>query len=217
MPQHRQGMDRLESLQIRRGKDVSRRPLLDRNPDAVETGLNNDQNFGDTTGENQGTVFGNMSLTLKVPGLSNNASPSSVGTIVDLPTAPNGTITDGIDPLTFRNDSVHALPFLGFAYAPAAAISSRPASFNSISTPTAIPLTRRFVGSDPRLVHFAIRACCISICRWAIGCFATNRCCGCRYLTGIAPVVELHYTTTLQSYPAIPGDLPVFGGTDCWI
>ena len=170
----------------------------------LETGLNNDQNLGATTGENEGTVFGNMSLTLKCLVYYNNCFAVSVGTMVDLPTAPNGTITDGIDTITFRNDSVHAAPFLGFAYAPCCGNFFATGFVQLDFDTNGDPVDERFVGTRPAHRHISRSEPAVS--RFIDGILVVSRrpaCCGCRYLTGIAPVIELHYTTTLQNYPTI--------------
>jgi len=188
----------------------------------VETGLNNDQNLQGTllgtTAENEGTVFGNMSLTLKGLIYQCDCLAVSVGTMIDLPTAPNGSFTGG-ETVVIQNDSVHLAPFLGFAYAPCCgnffAIGFVQLDFDANGDSVGLvaindPPIARF--RDPTLLYLDL-----SMGYWLFR--DDPACCRCRYLTGIAPVVELHYTTTLQNYRGVDGtDFlidPVYNGTDC--
>ena len=92
--------------------------------------------------------------------------------MVDLPTAPNGTITGGTQALTFRNDSVQVAPFVGFAYAPCYSGFFATGFVQVDVDANGDPVHETFAGVnivDIEEAAFAIRACCISILRWAIG------------------------------------------------
>jgi hypothetical protein len=180
-----------------------------------DTGLNNNQILGGTTAENEGTVFGDATVTLKCLIYNRNCFAVSIGTMVDLPTAQNGVFHSGIDTLTIENRSVHVAPFVGFAYAPCCGnffaigfvqadvdANGDPVNENVISTDPTIGRLR-----DPSLLYVDL-----SMGYWLLR--EDDLCC--RYLTGVAPVVELHYTTTLQNYHGVDDAIfPIYGGTDC--
>jgi hypothetical protein len=181
----------------------------------IESGLNDTQFFGGTTGENEGTVFGDMSVTLKCLIYRCDCLAISVGTMVDLPTAPNGTFVNGPDSLTIRNDSVHVAPFLGFAYAPCCGNFFATGFVQVDVDANGDPVNENFVGTDPdigRLRDPSLLYVDLATGYWL---YRDQPLCG-RYLTGIAPVVELHYTTTLQNYRGIADAVdPIYAGTDC--
>jgi hypothetical protein len=183
----------------------------------VETGLSDTQNFDDATAENQGTVFGNLSLTLKCLVYQCNCFAVSAGTMVDLPTAPNGTFTNGAQSLTFRNDSVHVAPFVGFAYAPCRGGFFATGFVQVDVDANGDPVHQTFAGSNLDIETGRFRDPSLLYLDLAMGywLFRDEPRCG-RYLTGIAPTVELHYTTTLQDYRGIDDTVsPVYAGTDC--
>ena len=81
---------------------------------------------------------------------------------------------------------------------------------------TAIP-SERASFSELRSADWPIPRSEFVVCRSVVGilvCSAMSHDAS-RYLTGIAPVLELHYTTTLQDYRGVADVLaPVYAGTD---
>jgi hypothetical protein len=182
----------------------------------LETGLSNNQIIDGTTAENEGTVIGNLSLTLKCLVYRSDCFAVSVGTMVDLPTAPNGTFNFGGETLTFRNESVHAAPFVGFAYAPCCGRFFA-TGFAQVDIDTnGDPVNEEiYVGTDQVIGRFRDPSLLYLDLAMGYWLFREDQLC-CRYLTGIAPTVELHYTTTLQNYRGVDDVLvPAYAGTDC--
>ena len=179
----------------------------------VDTGLSSYQDLDATTGENQGTVFGNLSLTFKCLIYQSESLAVSVGTMVDLPTAPDASFNFEGETLTFKNNSVHVAPFLGAAYASGDffALGFVQLDFDANGD----PVDEEFEDSDPVIGTFrdpSLLYLDLSTGYWLF----RNQPISGRYLTGIALVVELHYTTTLQNYSGINGAIvPVYAGTDC--
>ncbi|HEX3999375.1 MAG TPA: hypothetical protein VHX65_12560 [Pirellulales bacterium] len=180
----------------------------------IDTGLNDTQFLGGPAGASEGTVFGNMALTLKCLIYQSEGLAVAAGSMVDLPTAPNARFVNDPDSITVRNDSVHVAPFVGFAFAPNCdffAIGFVQADFDTNGDPVYehFPTTDPYLGRfrDPSLLYLDL-----STGYWL---FRDEPACG-RYLTGIAPVVELHYTTNLQNYRGVDGAIqPLYAGTDC--
>jgi hypothetical protein len=137
----------------------------------------------------------------------------AVGTMVDVPTAPDGRFNFGGETLLITNDSVHVAPFVGFAYAPNCnffAIGFVQVDIDANGD----PVSEGFVEQEPvgRFRDPSLLYVDLSLGYWL---FRDEPRCG-RYLTGIAPVLELHYTTTLQDYRGVAGAIdPVNAGTDC--
>lgn len=178
----------------------------------VDSGLRPDQDVDALTCDNQGTVFGNLSLTLKCLVYRSDDLAVSVGAMVGLPTAPSGGFSFDGGTLTIQNHSVHVAPFVGAVYTP------NPNWFVTGYVQTDFdtngdPVCLNYLSSDPQTV---LRDPSLLYLDLAVGYWVFrdtpmfNR-----YLTGIAPALELHYTTTMQSYHAIDEVLfPLYGGTD---
>ena len=184
----------------------------------IDSGLNDTQYLNATTAENQGTVFGNMAVTFKCLVYKQECLAVSVGTMVDLPTAPKGVFNAFGETLTIDNNSVHAAPFVGFVYEPCCsnffAVGFVQVDVDCNGDP--VRSNVGYVGSDPRLRDPSLLEVDLSMGYWLM----RQDQIGCRYLTGIAPTVELHYTTTLQDAHGVSDGLgdsitPLYGGTDC--
>lgn len=182
----------------------------------IVTGLNDQQDLVGTTGENQGTVFGDMSVTFKCLVYQQESLAISVGTMVDLPTAPTGAFNAFGTTLTINNNSVHVAPFVGFVYRPCCSNFFALGFVQADVDCNGDPVRTSFVEGDPRLRDPSLLYLDLSMGYWLL---REDQLC-CRYLTGIAPTVELHYTTTLQNAHGVSDDFgdsitPLYAGTDC--
>ena len=171
----------------------------------IVTGLRADESDPVAVDGNEGTAIGNISITPKYLFLKSDTWASSVGCTVDLPTAPD--ISDSLAPYAItsvRNDSVHLEPFVGLLLAP----NSRLFSISYIQVDVdanGSPVTAQFFGGpvefvgrfrDPTLMHVDI-----SVGYWlydrraeSLSSFGHSA-----WISGIAPIVELHYTTCLEA------------------
>jgi hypothetical protein len=150
--------------------------------------------------------FGNMALALKVPLQQCDNYTISAGLGVTLPTARDGSYIETGIPSTFttgtyviHNDSVHLMPFLGgqwdindcwyvmgFAQLDFDANGDR-ISETAAAAPFGAGLTYNSRYFDQDLLYLDL----------GVGHWLYRDPCG-RFLTGVVPSVELHYTTTLQ-------------------
>jgi len=187
----------------------------------IESGLASNQSLVGTTADNQGTCYGDMTVTFKCLVYRSCSFAVCAGMMVDLPTAPNGSFNAYGTSLTLDNNSVHVAPFMGFAYAPCCsnffALGFVQADVDCNGDPL---YSNAYIGTDPQIGRFrdpSLLYVDLSTGYWLFR--EDQECCG-RYLTGIAPTVELHYTTNLQGNHGYTDGLfdtitPVYGGIDC--
>jgi hypothetical protein len=151
--------------------------------------------------EVSGGYVGNLAVILKRLVYNSETFAASVGVGVDTPTGSDvtGFATSAppyLKTTTFvvRNDAVHVLPYAGFVSVPTAKFFWE--GFAQVDI-TANPIRvdyRSAAGSgtsdlsEQNLLYLDLAA----------GYWLYRNPCGCRRLTGIAGMVELHYTTTLQ-------------------
>jgi hypothetical protein len=155
---------------------------------------------------NEGTALGNISVTSKYLFAKSDTWASSVGLTVDLPTGPDVSDTLGQFELTsVKNDSVHLEPFIGLLLAP----NGRLFSIGYVQFDAAAngsPVTSQYFGGpvyndgrfrDPTLMHIDI-----SVGYWlydrrteSLSSLGHGL-----WISGIAPIAELHYTTSLESF-----------------
>lgn len=176
----------------------------------MDSGLSAAQDLGATTGENEGTVFGNLSLTLKCLLFQKDSFALSAGATVGLPTAPDGSFNFFESTLTIKNQAVQVAPFLGFAYAPNSnffAIGFAQADLNTGGDP--VMLNGEI--SDPEIRDPGFLYLDLAVGYWIFH----DQPMFDRYLSGVSPTVELHYSTALGTYQ---GDgeffVPLYGGLD---
>ena len=185
----------------------------------IDQGLNQNEDTSNTTGQNQGTVLGDLSITAKCLLYRTDTCAASIGLMVELPTAPRTTFTIpdedlvagepfsyvGPTTLTIQNRSVHFEPFVGMVYAPndrlfaiGFAQFDVDANGNQVNIDYTVPI------SDPTLRDPTLLYLDASVGYWLFRDEDFGACMH-RYLTGIAPMVELHYTTALQDFHDIDG------------
>ncbi len=162
----------------------------------IEGGLNEVQFLTGSTADNEGTIFGTLAITPKVLLFKRDNWAMSGGLAIGLPTSPDAELNSSPN-TTFRvfDDSVHLAPFLGLLLQPNDhwfSISYLQLDFDANGnrvTSDAIPEGRL---RDPTLMYVDC-----SVGYWLF--YDPPSQSGGQYLTGVAPIVELHYTTTLQN------------------
>ncbi len=166
--------------------------------------------------DNSGTEFGNIGLTVKGLLWTDNCSQSlSAGLGVTLPTADDSTFTISAAQtgtaapfsLTLENESVHLQPFIGYVITPTEnaflqflfqldfdvngydvtstgiTLSGPTSSFSGLSNVNTSSI------EDPTLLFASVSG--------GYWIYRDNSCCP-TLIRGIAPIVELHYTTTVD-------------------
>jgi hypothetical protein len=168
-----------------------------------EASVSNVQSVGQTT-DTLAAEFGNLGLAAKV--LLCRSGPWAIagGMGMIFPTAEDATIFDssGSEPIVnFANESFFLQPFIGAYYKPTLRLFSQfvaQANFDvSGSTVT-------FQGDSERLHEQSLMFLDWSMGYWI---YQTKRCDFC--LTGIAPMIELHYASTMEDL-----ELPNFDDGD---
>lgn len=160
------------------------------------------------------TEFGNISIAFKRLIFRNECSAVAVGLGVSLPTGDDSVITSsGVPQVIFNNDSVHFQPFLGVYRK----VDERlfwqfftQVDFDANGNRFVLPSTSGLFGISPpanniseTLQDQTLLFLDLSVGYWL---YKDDYCRG--YLTGLAPMLELHYTTTLQDQDL--GNLGVF-------
>lgn len=165
-------------------------------------GLNSVQSFEPNAGV-MASEFGNVPLAFKCLALQTERNAVGIGVAAIFPTAQDAHVRDafGQDLLVVRNESVHLQPFIGWLWTPndkwffmAFGQIDFDTSGNDVLTRSGPGLVKAGVYQDQNLGYTDLK-----IGRWVYRNPAARR------LTGIAPTVELHYTTTLQDTDSVAG------------
>jgi hypothetical protein len=164
----------------------------------------------DQTADTTAAEFGNLALNVKT--LLYRRGPWAVagGFGIVFPTAADATVFDPADEpvVIFENESYFLQPFVAALYCPTPQVFSQfvaQTSFDvSGSTVTLFDSTIFGLPGSDRIFHQSLLFLDASFGYWA---YRTKRCE--RILTGIAPMIELHYTTTMEDL-----DLPQIGAAD---
>jgi hypothetical protein len=142
-----------------------------------------------------GGSVGNLAVILKGLVYETDITSVAVGLGIDTPT---GSDVRGLTPApladyTFRNQAVHLMPFIGFMQAPNDIWFCEgflqvdiPANGNPFELSAPGPGTLGIL-NEQTLLYLDL----------SLGCWLYRNTCA-PYLTGVASVVELHYTSTLQ-------------------
>lgn len=146
------------------------------------------------------TEFGNISFAFKRLIFRNECSAVAVGLGLVMPTGDDATLLDsGVTQAVFNNDAFHVQPFLGVYRQPSERLFWQfftQLDFDANGNRVFIPGDGFFgSGSDQvrQLQDQTLLFLDLSVGYWLFE-NDTKR----RYLTGMAPMIELHYTTTLQ-------------------
>jgi len=164
----------------------------------VDAGLNDFQDVAANTLENEGTVFGNLAIVPKVLLYSDGGLALAGGMAIGAPTAPNGELhVSSFQDIRIKNQSVHLSPFVGMLVVPRErlfSISYLQFDFDANGDPVDVIF-------GPQIFHGRLRDPTLMYADVSIGYWLYRDDLdggGRRFLTGVAPIVELHYTTTLQ-------------------
>jgi hypothetical protein len=158
--------------------------------------LNSDQTLDGNQANDSNTEFGNVTLAPKIVLLARDTFLLSTGLGINLPSAEDGSFSDGSDTTLIQNRAVHLMPFLGLVVTPTDAtyvmsyvqadfdVNGYPVLFNGID-----------VGrlQEQSLLHLDL----------AIGHWIYRNTSG--RITGIAPQLEIHYSTNMQDPDAVAG------------
>lgn len=167
----------------------------------VDGGLNEVQSFNASTSGNQGTIFGTLAITPKVLLYQEQQFAMSAGMAIGLPTSPVAELIT-TQPIRVFDDSVRLAPFLGFLLAPDDqwfSITYLQLDFDANGDRVFQGDTQVGVLHAPTLLYVDM-----SVGYWLFNSSQTED--GKRsWLTGTAPILELHYTTTLQDAERVGG------------
>jgi hypothetical protein len=153
-----------------------------------------------------GGRVGNLAILLKRQVFQTDTAAAAIGLGIDLPT---GSDVTGLTPATaylLDNQAVHLLPYVGLIGTPDEIWFWE--GFAQIDVPTnghAIELSALGPGTLGMFNEQSLMYLDLSL-----GCWLYRNPCA-RWMTGLASVVELHYTTTLQASDSVVGVIP--GGT----
>jgi hypothetical protein len=155
------------------------------------SGLSSDQNGPTSFGQE----FGNIALTFKRLLHTSECLTVSAGLGVIFPTADDAAVINGTSSLRMKNEAYHLLPFLGIQWMPNDCLWVQfftLADFDLNGNTT----TWVIAGGNPRVDNYRDQNLLfidVSVGYWLFHCPDE-----CRLLTGLAPIIELHYSTTLQ-------------------
>jgi hypothetical protein len=166
-------------------------------------GLNNSQDLFNSTEQNEGSQFGRLSLTPKLLLHQSDLWASSIGMAIGLPTSPDSTFNAPFNAqIEVLNQSVHLAPFVGFLVAP------NPKIFSITYLQLDFDVNGNMVQQggidagtvrDPTLFYVDT-----SIGYWLFG-GQPERANYLNWMTGVAPMIELHYTEATEDAVGIPG------------
>jgi hypothetical protein len=167
----------------------------------IDNGLDSTQDLLASTADNEASAFGNLAIIPKLLLYSDSTWTLAGGLAIGVPTAPDASLRIGNNPLSIDidNESVHLAPFLGLLIAPGNRLFSITylqfdfdANGNTVTETAQGTVFARGKLRNPTLMYVDT-----TLGYWLYQ-SSPNEAGGYGWLTGIAPVVELHYTTTLQ-------------------
>jgi hypothetical protein len=169
------------------------------------SGLDSDQARYDAG--NLATEFGNVAFVLKRLFYMSPTLAASAGLGMVIPTAANATLSRYRDEgpvVTIENEAVYLKPFLGVLWTPNQRVFAQffgqidfDANGNTVTfSDLATMPGRAGVIQDQTLLYLD----------YSFGYWLYHDPCACRFLTGIAPMIELHYTTKLQDSDTVYPD-----------
>jgi hypothetical protein len=166
----------------------------------LDGGLNSIQSPNNTTDANEGTIFGTLAITPKMLLYQDQQRALAAGMAIGLPTSPDFVVQNQV---RVRDEAVHLAPFVGLLLAPDDAwfsITYLQLDF-AADGDTVIQS-----GDNLGKLHYpTLMYVDTSLGYWLFhsGSYDAQR----GWITGVAPMIELHYTTTLQNAEGIG---PVF-------
>ena len=169
--------------------------------------LNNEQSFANSNA--MATEFGNMALAAKLLVYQDDSVALATGLGMVLPTGDDSVVSDSDSTIiVFENGSVFLQPFVGIYNAPTERLFQQflaQVDFDANGSDVTIPVGS-FLSRNSN-VNETSRLQCQSLLYldYQVGYWLHRNPCA-NVLTGVAPLVELHYTSTLQNL-----DLGQFG------
>ncbi len=160
------------------------------------SGLRADQFVG-AGDANDATEFGNMSLVFKRLLCDQGDWKFSTGLGIVFPTGPVANMYDGGGALqlVIENEAVYFQPFLGAEYSPSDRLFVQ--MFAQLDFDTG-GNTVNFIRANNGSVDGVIQDQTLMFLDMAVGYWIYRDCCQCSFVTGMAPMMELHYTSTIQ-------------------
>ncbi len=156
-----------------------------------------------------GDELGNVAVTLKRQLVANCTTGVVAGLGIDVPTGGDLSGHAGSTNFTLQNDAVHLSPYVGFMRAPNDTFFYHgfwqvdvPLNGNRIDY---VDPFNNVAGQFGRLQEQTLMHCDLSVGSWLY----RNRCAP--LVTGLASVVELHYTTTLDDSDLVRGTVGPLG------
>ncbi|HEY2761106.1 MAG TPA: hypothetical protein VGI75_10190, partial [Pirellulales bacterium] len=160
----------------------------------LDGGLNSIQSSNNTTAGNEGTIFGTLAITPKMLLYQDQQRALAVGMAIGLPTSPDFLVQQA-QPLRVRDETVHLAPFLGLLLAPNDTwFSITYLQFDFAADGDSVIIG----GIDQGKLHYpTLMYVDSSLGYWLFhsGSYDAQR----GWITGVAPMIELHYTTLLQN------------------
>ncbi|HEY2826254.1 MAG TPA: hypothetical protein VGJ04_01530 [Pirellulales bacterium] len=159
-----------------------------------DSGVSAIQSTTATTPDNQGTLFGTMAITPKILLFQNDQWAMSAGLGVGLPTSPNAGLNALTEQIRVFDDAVHVAPFVGLLLTPNErwfSITYLQFDFDTTGDRVTVDGTPEGTLRDPTLMYVDC----------SVGYWLFNNRLGTgggEYLTGMAPILELHYTKALD-------------------
>lgn len=168
------------------------------------SGLSAEQTI--TEDDNTAAEFGNLAITFKTRVCETAGWTFCSGVATVLPTAEDGVVDNGFTRSIFENNAVHLQPYFGLTYGNpcSRAFSTAYLAFDVDLNGNRL---QQDLGTAGLRDRGAFRDQTLLFADWQIGywCYQDHGHHG--YINGLAPVIELHYTRTLESPDTLPGVL----------
>ncbi len=163
--------------------------------------LNSDQTFGDSN--QMATEFGNISLTPKVLLHQGDCTAVAAGLGMVFPTGDDSVVTDDESTvIVFENSSVYLQPFIGIYNAPTERLFHQflaQVDFDVNGSDVIIPAGSFLARSETNQSQVSrLQSQSLLYLDYQVGFWLHRNPCA-NVLTGVAPLLELHYTSTLQN------------------
>jgi hypothetical protein len=144
----------------------------------------------------EGGKWGNLSLVFKRLLATTESSALAAGMAIDFPTGSDADGFLGATSFTLHNDAFHLMPYLGYM-----ALPSERAFFQGFIQ-VDVPLNGNRVDTSPAAGSGTVDDQTLLYLDVAAGYWVMRNECG-RCVTGVAPIAELHYTTTLEDSDSV--------------
>jgi len=156
----------------------------------IVSALDATQNTGDNISE-EAVLFGNLALNLNTILRQNYNTTYTAGLGIILPTAPDTDVTFGGNRLLVENEAVFLAPWIGMVHTP------NDLWFTQAFLQFAFDLNgNSFAASTGEEGVFQSQH--LAFLSGTVGRWIYRDPCGCNYITGIAPVMELHFSRQIN-------------------